>query len=158
MSNMAKSDIARSEFNIDENRIYMFGHSMGGAGTYYVAEKYPDIWAGLAVAAPAPFVSEDSLEKIKHIPILVIQGDQDGLVHSTRKWVAKMKELGMQHVYIEIPGADHSFAGNSSKVFSFEVPADVFEPGVTYTWQVKQRDEWTRLWSRNHRWSFKVKK
>jgi predicted peptidase len=112
-------DIARSEFNIDENRIYMFGHSMGGAGTYYVAEKYPDIWAGLAVAAPAPFVSEDSLEKIKHIPILVIQGDQDQLVKGTRKWVAKMKELGMQHVYIEIPGADHSFAGNSSRVFSF---------------------------------------
>jgi len=44
-----------------------------------------------------------------------------------------------------------------SKVFSFEVPAHLFEPGVTYTWQVKQRDEWTRLWSRNHRWSFKVK-
>ena len=25
-----------------------------------------------------------------------------------RKWVAKMREIGMQHIYIEVPGGDHS--------------------------------------------------
>ena len=26
----------------------------------------------------------------------------------TRRWVAKMHDLGMRHRYIEIPGGDHS--------------------------------------------------
>ena len=29
------------EFNIDDNRIYLWGHSMGSAGTYYIASRYP---------------------------------------------------------------------------------------------------------------------
>jgi len=38
------------------------------------------------------------------------------------------------------------------------VPADMFENGSIYTWQVTQRDEMTRNWSRASRWVFKVKK
>lgn len=100
--------LVRDEFNIDSNRIYLWGHSMGGAGTYHLAAKYPDIWAALGVAAPAPNVSADQLESFSHIPIIALQGDEDRLVNPMRTWVAKMKELGMQHVYIEIPGGDHS--------------------------------------------------
>ena len=102
--------LVREEFTIDSNRIYLWGHSMGGAGTYHIAARYPDLFAGLGVAAPAPQrdLSTDLLIKIKHIPILVLQGDEDGLVTLTRQWVARMQELGMQHVYVEVPGGDHS--------------------------------------------------
>lgn len=103
--------LVRDEFNIDDNRLYLWGHSMGGAGTYHIAAKYPDLFAALGVAAPAPQRDADietSLEKIQHLPILVLQGDEDSLVTLTRRWVAKMRELGMQHVYVEIPGGDHS--------------------------------------------------
>ena len=50
------------------------------------------------------------LESIKHLPILVLQGDEDTAVpvERTRAWVARMAEIGMQHVYVEIPGGDHS--------------------------------------------------
>ena len=101
----------RDEFNVDENRIYLWGHSMGGAGTYHIAARHPDLFAALGVAAPAPqrdVPIAATLEKIKHLPILVLQGDADGLVTLTRQWVKKMQELGMQHVYVEIPGGDHS--------------------------------------------------
>src|SRR5262245_25760994 len=30
----------REKYNIDPNRIYLMGHSMGGAGTYYLGSKY----------------------------------------------------------------------------------------------------------------------
>jgi len=100
--------LVRDEFNVDENRIYLWGHSMGGAGVYHLAAKYPDIWAGLGVAAPAPMMSADEMAKFAHIPIIAMCGDEDNLVKSVRKWVAKMKALGMQHVYLEIPGGDHS--------------------------------------------------
>ena len=108
---MEVMSLVREEFNVDSNRIYLWGHSMGGAGTYHIAAKYPDLFAGLGVAAPAPerdMPIEKTLERIKHIPIFVLQGDEDGLATLTRRWVSKMQEIGMQHVYAEIPGGDHS--------------------------------------------------
>jgi len=101
--------IVCDEFPIDPNRIYLMGHSMGGGGTWHIAMKYPEIWAGLAPIAPAIYSSAESLKKIKHIPVIVVQGEKDWLVPAsgTRKWVAKMKELGMEHRYIEVPDGDH---------------------------------------------------
>lgn len=110
--------LVRDEFSVNPDRIYLWGHSMGGAGTYHIAAKHPDLFAGLGVAAPAPEDDApilETLEKIKHLPILVLQGDEDGLVTLTRRWVEKMRELGMQHVYIEIPGGDHSLVISQNK-------------------------------------------
>jgi len=102
-------EIARKEFNIDNKRVYLMGHSMGGGGSLYLGIKYSDNWAALAPMAPAIYSSPDDLAKIKHMPIIVVQGDKDTLVpvDSTRKWVAKMDELKMKHKYIEIPEGNH---------------------------------------------------
>ena len=62
------------EFSVDPDRVYLWGHSMGGAGTYHLAARYPNVWAALGVAAPAPSVSPDQLASFRHIPILVLQG------------------------------------------------------------------------------------
>lgn len=101
--------IIRKEFNIDPERIYLLGHSMGGGGSIHLAMKYPDIWAAIAPIAPAIYGNPGRLEKAKHIPAIVIQGDKDRLVkvENTRRWIAKMKELEMKHVYIEVKGGGH---------------------------------------------------
>ncbi len=117
-------EIVREEFNIDQDRMYLWGHSMGGAGTYHLAAKHPDLWAALGVAAPAPSAPPEQLEAFKDVPIIVLQGDQDRLVTTTREWVAKMKALGMEHVYVEVRGGDHSQFINASqdtpsKLFAF---------------------------------------
>ena len=117
-------EIVRQEFSIDEDRMYLWGHSMGGAGTYHLAAKHPDLWAAVGVAAPAPSASIDQLKAFKHVPIIVLQGDQDRLVKTTREWVAKMKALGMEHVYVEVKDGDHSRFINASsetlgKIFAF---------------------------------------
>jgi predicted peptidase len=101
------------EFNVDRERIYLWGHSMGGAGTYHLAAKYPDLFAGLgfaAAATPSQTTSTELLERIRHIPAIVLHGDNDQTVPVglAREWVATMRELGMQHVYVEIEGGDHS--------------------------------------------------
>ena len=103
--------LVTGDLNIDENRIYLWDHSMGGAGTYYIASRYPETWAGLVAVAggsmSAGYVDEQA---IRHIPFLVIQGSADQTVPAarSRESVARMRELGMQHLYIEIPNGDHS--------------------------------------------------
>jgi len=102
----------KDEFSVDEERTYLWGHSMGGAGTYHIAVNNPGMFAALAVAAPAPHPQQSPtmLSEIRDTPILVIQGTEDELVsvEMTRHWVAAMRSIGMPHVYVELEGADHT--------------------------------------------------
>lgn len=103
-------DLVRKEFNVDERRIYLMGHSMGGAGTLHLGAKYGSIWAALAPVAPAAFgLDPGSLEKIKNMPVLFVHGDVDEAVpvDVSRRWVEKAKELGMTYEYNEMEGVSH---------------------------------------------------
>ncbi|MDH7603462.1 MAG: prolyl oligopeptidase family serine peptidase [Melioribacter sp.] len=44
-------DIAMKKFNIDENRVYLTGHSMGGHGTWHLGINYPDKFAAIGPSA-----------------------------------------------------------------------------------------------------------
>jgi predicted esterase len=104
-------DIVTKEYKIDERRIYLMGHSMGGAGTLHLGAKYPDKWAALAAAAPAAFTSPDVLKSLvgKGVPVLIMRGDQDTLIGAsvTKPWVDKLKELNIFYEYKEVPGVEH---------------------------------------------------
>jgi predicted esterase len=103
-------DMVRKEFNIDDNRIYLMGHSMGGAGTLHLGVKYSSIWAALGPIAPAAFqLNPDSLKEISKMPIIFVHGDADEMVPvaNTRQWIEKAKELGMTYEYNEMPGVTH---------------------------------------------------
>jgi predicted peptidase len=103
-------DIVRKDYSIDAERIYLMGHSMGGGGTWHLGIKYPDIWAGLAPIAPATFDRPaKDVEKIKHIPVILVQGDKDVLcpVATARKWADEMKKLNMTHKYEEVKDGNH---------------------------------------------------
>ena len=117
-------DIVRKEFNVDENRTYLFGHSMGGAGTYHLAVKSPEKWAAIGVQAPAAFsLDPNSLSKIPKMPVIVIHGDMDTAVPVTlsRTWVDVMKTLNMPYQYIEVAGGDHGsvISGSMPDIFAF---------------------------------------
>ncbi|NWJ50015.1 MAG: prolyl oligopeptidase family serine peptidase [Bacteroidetes bacterium] len=43
--------LAKKKFNIDENRVYLTGHSMGGHGTWHIGAMYPDQFAAIAPSA-----------------------------------------------------------------------------------------------------------
>jgi poly(3-hydroxybutyrate) depolymerase len=118
--------IVRAEYNVDPARIYLMGHSMGGGGTWHIGIRNPDLFAALGPVAPAIYTSPDALQGIRHVPVIVVMGDDDQLVSVdvTRAWVAKMRELGMRHTYVEIPGGDHTRIiardpANMAKIFDF---------------------------------------
>ena len=103
-------DLVRREFNVDENRTYLMGHSMGGAGTFHLAVKHPDNWAAIAAIAPAAFrLQPSSLAAIPRMPLIVVHGDADTVVpvSVSRTWVEFMKQQQMTHTYLEIAGGDH---------------------------------------------------
>lgn len=120
--------LVREELNINASRLYLWGHSMGGAGTYQIAVNNPGMFAALAVVAPAPRadLSPTVLHAVRNTPILVMHGtaDEQVPVELTRRWVAGMRGMGMPHIYVELPGADHTTfiaqnKNNMRKVMNF---------------------------------------
>src|SRR5215471_15569303 len=106
--------IIRKEFNVDERRTYLMGHSMGGAGTLYLGAKYASNWAAIGAIAPAAFAmlpnAVPMLTPIRDsMPVIVTQGDADTAVpvDYTRRWIEAMKELKMNYKYVEMRGEDH---------------------------------------------------
>jgi predicted esterase len=117
----------REKYTIDSDRIYLMGHSMGGAGTYYLGAKYNEIWAGLAPISGANGIADQAAaERYKKIPVLLMHGDKDTIVPpaTSRRAAMALQAVGAQHLYLEFPGKDHEFwirrgAENMEKVFLF---------------------------------------
>ena len=102
--------MVKKEFNIDERRTYLMGHSMGGAGALYLGVKYADQWTAIGAEAPAAFGLQPTiLQRIKDMPVILVQGDADTLVPvaNTRRWADELKTLKMDYEYHELPGIDH---------------------------------------------------
>lgn len=116
-------ELMREEYRIDEDRIYLMGHSMGGTGTWHLAVEHPEVWAAIApVSSGGATPEEVDLERIRHLPVLVCHGDRDGKapVEKARAMVAAMKELGMRYEYFEKPGGTHAMLEASRpRIFQF---------------------------------------
>ncbi|WEK47733.1 MAG: prolyl oligopeptidase family serine peptidase [Candidatus Andeanibacterium colombiense] len=143
---MTVMEIARSKYNIDPNRTYLMGHSMGGAGTIYLGQKHADVWAAAAAMAPAAFMMQPNATKVlapykdAQLPLMILEGTADNVVppNSARAWSAAMDEVGLPHEYIEKDGLDHGtiIGGSMDDIFRFfgehtrtPPPPPPFRPG-----------------------------
>ena len=105
----------REEFTIDDDRTYLMGHSMGGAGALFLGQKYASEWAAVAAIAPAAFMMQPTSAQIlqpmkkEGVPVMIVQGGADTVVPATntRVWAESLKSLEMDHKYIEFPQGDH---------------------------------------------------
>lgn len=98
----------REQYKIDDARIYLMGHSMGAIGTWAIAAKHPEIWAALGPISGTG--SPATVERMRHIPQIVVHGDNDPTVNvnGSRAMVAEMKKLGVEVRYIEVAGGNHT--------------------------------------------------
>ena len=96
------------EFPIDENRVYVTGQSMGGAGSWNMIASHPGFFAA-AVVCCGSATSETGIESLA-TPMWVFQGDADGTVpvSVSRDRVAARRKVGGRPIYTEYAGVDHN--------------------------------------------------
>lgn len=96
------------EYNIDTDRIYVTGISMGGYGTWDMLCRH-----GKRIAAGMPVCGggdSSYAKQLKYIPIRTFHGSEDGAVppDGTRKMFAALRMAGSKVAeYTEFDGMDH---------------------------------------------------
>jgi predicted esterase len=100
----------KANFNIDENRVYLTGLSMGGGGTLFVGLSRPDVFAAIAPVCPAP-PSEawDLMGNAVNLPVAIFQGGADPVVkpEGVHEIVNELLKGGASVEYHEFPGVQH---------------------------------------------------
>jgi predicted peptidase len=72
-------DHAQSALPVDPDRVYVTGYSMGGHGTWMLAQAYPQRFAAIAPVAGAGNPQE-AARKLKHLPVWIFHGQNDPVV------------------------------------------------------------------------------
>jgi poly(3-hydroxybutyrate) depolymerase len=100
-------ELVLAEYPIDRSSLFLFGHSMGSGGTWYLGGKYAGYWRGLAPMS-GPFTQETGFpwDDLRETFLLVTEGTQtpslDGS-HVLRDWLSAN---GFKAEYEEVD-ADH---------------------------------------------------
>ncbi|MBQ8783480.1 MAG: prolyl oligopeptidase family serine peptidase [Clostridia bacterium] len=74
------SFIEKNKSNIDLNRIYIGGFSMGGMMTFKMLMEYPDMFAAAFPYCPASYLTKSMAKKFKNVPVWITSSNQDPTV------------------------------------------------------------------------------
>jgi len=103
-------DEIRLLFNVDENRIYLTGHSMGGFGAWAFGPRYAHVFAAIA---PMSGGGARGFQRLKTTltGVYLYHGADDPVVSVSgdRAAAETMLKNDMDFVYAEVPDAGHGF-------------------------------------------------
>jgi len=103
---VAEFDQVHREFNIDVNRVYVTGLSMGGHGAWDAVHLCPGRFAAAVIVCG---FFDNHIEPFTSLPCWFFHGADDSVVpvkHS-RKAVEAIRAAGGNPKYTEFPGVDH---------------------------------------------------
>ncbi len=106
---MACLSDTRAEFAIDASRIALTGLSQGGAGTWALGAKHPELWSAIAPVCGYG-KPEEVAGKLKDMPIWAFHGEKDNVVppQQTRDIVAAIEKAGGKPKATYYKDADHN--------------------------------------------------
>ncbi len=86
-------EIAGTNGNVDMDRIYITGHSMGALGVWGMIAAYPDVFAA---AVPISGLWDGSVDDLVDLPIWIFHGEKDEVVPVDRETMLRdrLEELG----------------------------------------------------------------
>lgn len=132
----------KSRFNIDSDRVFLMGHSMGGFGAYHHVQRQPDRFAAV--------VANSGSWTLAHWPaargtlLCIVHGIRDARPgvrwHYTdiehARWTHKLlAEYGLDHVFLEHP-REHAVINARDEIAQFFASArdlrrDAYYPHIT---------------------------
>ena len=117
-------DLVAKEYNVDISRIYLHGQNPSGSGALYLASKYPERFAAVAVSSAPIVFNSYPFDRLKgKVALLVIHGDQDTVnpIEASQKMAAAAKAVGVDTEYATVPGGTHleAYLTYASQIFDF---------------------------------------
>jgi predicted peptidase len=104
---MALLDEVMSKYQVDPQRVYLTGLSMGGFGTWSLAAAHPERFAAIVPICGGG--KPENATKLAALPIWAFHGakDQAVPVQRSREMVAAIRAAGGNVKYTEYPDAPH---------------------------------------------------
>lgn len=107
----------RRRFQVDSDRVFLFGWEIGGDFAYDVALAHPDQFAGLCMMNGTPrFYVQRCWTNAQYLPIYAIEGDMNGVGAKANRGMTKdLVRARYPCLYVE-------YKGRFSEWFSAEIP------------------------------------
>jgi pimeloyl-ACP methyl ester carboxylesterase len=156
-SGIGEADVLRvmadmqKAYNVDADRVYLTGLSMGGMGTWYIGLLHPDLFAAIVPVCGVADMSRRSAsgpwadtsrqvadltaavnfaENAANLPVYIYHGDMDDVVpvEQSRRMAERYRELGWlgrSVQYYELPGVNHfawDFSYRHGNIFKILAP------------------------------------
>ena len=115
--------------NVNPNKVYIMGYSAGGDGTYQLAPRLAELWAGAAMSAGHP--GDAQIENLRNVPFGLYMGGKDKPYKRNdlaREWGDKFNQL-----------QQHDTEGYAHDVKIFETCGHWMElkDSVSFSWMSK---------------------
>ncbi len=100
-------ELVLNEYPVDPDARFLFGHSMGSGGTWYIGGKYATYWRGLAPMS-GPFVQEEGYpwDAVRPLSLLVTEGARAPSLAASKLLADWLTKNGFTSRYQEVD-ADH---------------------------------------------------
>ncbi len=119
-------EVARTH-RVDQDRVYVTGHSMGGRGALYAAYKMPERFAAVVSLAPSSPITAWA-EKLARIPLRLFNGSKDQFTppKDVEELIRAIEATGARPEFTELPERDHYIL-------------DVYDRPELYEWLARQK-------------------